>query len=519
METFLLNPNVAAQNPVSQQGVATADSNGEGDFSPLLNEAVNSLENEETAQGNAEQPDTPLSDNENELINENDLAISADDTIAQIFMSTTEAPPTKPLETAVLAKTDATLTKPIEATVLATTEGPLSGQLALSAEMKSELPKEALQPQGITPGQIQPEKAAALLPQESPAPVTPQGSNSALASTSKVENLLLQQIQQILDQGKNSGSIIVTGNNSPTPDEQSQTNPLHNLSNPLLVEADTKKGAIQARQVGITVTPTDDKTIASQKSAKLEGAHQDISEQYLNAKLGESKNSTSENSQQNNNQKKGTEQKFVADTKTSANGTPGTPGTTVTDTKPGDSSFGQQLGHSATTSSSLTSSPTTSIEGKMAPGAEIPVSEKEMLNTLIQRFNVNPRLQTSKLTMQLHPAELGALKIDLLVKGDSIKANIVAQSQQVLETLEKHLPRLRTVLQDQGFTIDSFEISLDGDGGNQKELFQEHFNSQQQEFAFNKSSSQQAESFDVLLESTEDSDETDNNDSGINLTV
>ena len=121
METFLLNPNVAAQNPVSQQGVATADSNGEGDFSPLLNEAVNSLENEETAQGNAEQPDTPLSDNENELINENDLAISADDTIAQIFMSTT----------------DVTLTKPIEATVLATTEGPLSGQFALSAEMKS----------------------------------------------------------------------------------------------------------------------------------------------------------------------------------------------------------------------------------------------------------------------------------------------------------------------------------------------------------------------------------------------
>lgn len=500
METFLLNPNVAAQNPVSQQGVATADSNGEGDFSPLLNEAVNSLENEETAQGNAEQPDTPLSDNENELINENDLAISADDTIAQIFMSTT----------------DVTLTKPIEATVLATTEGPLSGQLALSAEMKSELPKEALQPQGITPGQIQPEKAAALLPQESPAPVTPQGSNSALASTSKVENLLLQQIQQILDQGKNSGSIIVTGNNSPTPGEQSQIDPLHNLSNPLLVEADTKNGAIQARQVGITVPPTEDNTIASQKSAKLEGAHQDISEQYLNAKLGESKNSTAENSQQNNNQQKATEQQFLADTKTSANGTPGT---MVTDTKPGDSSFGQQLGHSVTTSNSPTSSTATSIEGRMAPGAEIPVSEKEMVNTLIQRFNVNPRLQTSKLTMQLHPAELGALKIDLLVKDDSIKANIIAQSQQVLETLEKHLPRLRTALQDQGFTIDSFEISLDGDGGNQKELFQEHFNSQQQEFAFNKSSSQQAESFDVLLESTEDSDETDNNDSGINLTV
>lgn len=497
METFLLNPNVPAQNPVSQQGASAADSNGEGGFSPLLNEAVNTLENSENGQGNTEQANTPLAHSDDEL------KTLIENTAAQSFMNSIDPNSTKTADTPVVNTA-------LVATV-ANKETPLPGQVSLPTGTAAELPKEIVQQQTINPVQTQPEKETTLLAQESPAPVSPQGSNNALVSTSKVESLLLQQIQQILDQGKNSGSIVITANNNTTPGEQSAIDPLQNLANPLLADAGGEGGAIQARQVGFTVPTTDDTTISTQKAVKLEGAHQGISEQYLNAKLGESKNNTSENLQQNNSQQKGAEQQLSTESQASTNGTPGA---TLTDAKGAESSFGQQLGLN-----SSTSTPTTSVEGKMAPG-ELPVPEKELVNTLIQRFNVNPRLQTSKLTMQLHPAELGALKIDILVKDDSIKANIVAQSQQVLETLEKHMPRLRTVLQEQGFTVDSFEISMEGDGGNQKELFQEHFNSQQQqEFAFTKSSaSNRDQSFDALLESTDELDETDN-DSGVNLTV
>ncbi|HID01943.1 MAG TPA: flagellar hook-length control protein FliK, partial [Desulfobacterales bacterium] len=179
--------------------------------------------------------------------------------------------------------------------------------------------------------------------------------------------------------------------------------------------------------------------------------------------------------------------------------------------KPVESSFGQQLGQVATINDQ-----STSVDGKFAPGAQLPVPEKELVNNLIQRFNVNPRLQTSKLTMQLNPAELGSLKIDILVEGDSIKANIVAQSQQVLEMLEKSLPRLRSVLEEQGFKVDAFEVSLNADGGQQKDFFQEQFNSQQQEFSSNGSSSRKNESFDTLMDSKEEADE---DTSGVNITV
>ena len=121
--------------------------------------------------------------------------------------------------------------------------------------------------------------------------------------------------------------------------------------------------------------------------------------------------------------------------------------------------------------------------------------------------------------MQLNPAELGSLKIDILVKDDSIKANVIAQSQQVLETLEKSVPRLRSVLEEQGFRIDSFEISMDGGGGSQKELFQEQFNSRQQEFTSRESSTEQTDSFGTLLNIQEKTLGHDKEKTGVNLTI
>lgn len=103
------------------------------------------------------------------------------------------------------------------------------------------------------------------------------------------------------------------------------------------------------------------------------------------------------------------------------------------------------------------------------------VSENQVMDQLIQRFNVNPRLQTSKLTMQLNPAELGELKIDVLVKGDSIKANVVAQSQQVQEIIERNMVRLRSVLEDQGFSVDELIVTTSEDGSDAFNMFQQSF--------------------------------------------
>lgn len=482
METTLLNPNAAAQNSEPQQGVFPVREDAVEEFSPLLSEAVTSRVK------NADQQEFTDGSENNFFDEATNPAIIDEVTGANLF---TEA-------------------------AIAIVETVVSEQVSLSVKSIADSPKGFVQSQNLSSSDIETfnsaiaseEKVPPIQPQASPAPISQTGTTNELTATEKVENLLLQQIQQILDQGRNNGSIVITGSNGKISSGQDHIENLRTLSNPLLADSDSSE--IQARQIGITIPTTDETSIATQKSVKLEGAQQEVSEQYLNARLGKSKDGNADQFQQNSSEQKGENQQ----TKSEVQITSQTPSTTVSDTKPGESSFGQQFGLNASTNNQAVS-----IEGKFAPGANLPVPEKEIVSNLIQRFNVNPRLQTSKLTMQLHPAELGALKIDIFVKGDSIKANIVAQSQQVLETLEKHLPRLRSVLEDQGFKIDSFALTMDGDGGKQNELFQEHFNSPQQEFASNGSSSPQTDSFKVLLDSQEESNDSEKNVSGVNLTV
>ncbi len=472
METALLSPSTATPNPASRQGASVTDSKGSSDFSPAMDEAVSSLEKD-----TRNTSDSPMDDS----------SFSTEET------STSSTP-----EETAIASSEETLS---DETAIASSESFLSALGIMNNKSQSIVAGQVLQ--SFTTEAL----ATWIAAQDSTSPIIQAGIENNPAAATKAETLLLQQIQNILDQGKNNGSITVTGSNVADPQKSAEN--LQNLSSALLAE--TENSDIQARQIGVIAVPVKETVHTTQSSTKLEGAHQDVNEQFYNAKLGESKTNNGNDFQQRNNEQKGSEQQTKPEVQNTVSQTTGN---TTPEGKPLESTFGQQLSSSSTT----TSTPT-SIEGKFTPGSHHPVPEREMVNNLIQRFNVNPRLQTSKLTMQLHPAELGALKIDILVKGDSIKANIVAQSQQVLETLDKQMPRLRAVLQEQGFTVDSFKISLESDGGNQKGLFQEHFSSQQQEFTSNRSPAASNESFDILLDSQKDLDEADEDSSGVNLTV
>ena len=500
METLLLSPNTAAQKPGSQQGIATTQSEDSGEFSPVMDEAVANVENAEKQQDTGTQENTehlgsalwentsPGSEKENSNIST--LFANSSSTVTDLAEQsavTNTVISSGNIEIKTNNTTGIDVSIPTSQTTTAATTLGLTGQVEVTNPFQSQ-----------------------SIPQFNTTATQPVliGEKITAPATSKVESVLLQQIQQILDQGKENGTIVIRGNELPKASTPGQTDSLQNLSNPLL--ADAEKGEIQAKQIGIPLTTVEDTPVSTQKSAKLESAHQGVSEQYFNAKLDQSKDSSNDNSAQNNNGQKGSEQQNKPEIQAAIT----SPSTTAGEAKPGESSFGPQLGQISPT----TTSPV-SIEGKFAPGVHTAVPEKEMVDNLIQRFNVNPRLQTSKLTMQLHPAELGALKIDIVVKHDSITANIVAQSQQVLETIEKHMPRLRATLEDQGFKIDAFEIAMDGDSGNQKELFQEQFSSQQQEFSSKGSSSRKNDSFSVLLDSQEESEETDEEISGVNLTV
>lgn len=489
MDQFLLSPDVAVQQATQTQSVnnSVSDNNGES-FNPILEEAItgqHSLTDGQQEPGNQEQVGF---EKENGINNISDLTAGS---MAKVLNGST---------TAIENANTNLLNESMQSASPAQTAMPETIP-ALSANiLASSAP--ALPPETELVSPEFPAQVKVANPSVRNETTTPTG------SASKAETILLQQIQQIIDEGKNIGAITIKNANTPAASKTDQIDNLQTLSSPVLNETDTE--VIQIRQAATSqLLPGEQKTFTV-NNVKPESGRQEVAEQFLNAKIGEAHTDTqgqSTNQQSDPNGSEGQNKSGILSS------TPPAPAI-ASETVPGETTFSHQL-----RSSELGTNPTTgAIEGKFAPGATHVVPEKELVDNLVQRFNVNPRLQTSKLTLQLHPAELGQIKIDILVKGDSISANIVAQSRQVMETLDKNMNRLRGVLEDQGFNIDNFDITLHTDSDKQQNLFQEHFDSQQQFAASSKKSSVPTEdSFDTLLDS--EIPDTEDNNSGLNVTA
>ncbi len=136
----------------------------------------------------------------------------------------------------------------------------------------------------------------------------------------------------------------------------------------------------------------------------------------------------------------------------------------------------------------------TSLMLKLPSGTEIPHSQ--IINQVIDRFTLNRTLESGNITLKLHPAELGELRMEIKVEQDNIKAHITTQNPQVQEILDRHLPRLREALEQQGLNLELMKVTVGTDDGSNGQLFQEHFNNRQPGLPLRAKSNQVAFSLD-----------------------
>ena len=99
-----------------------------------------------------------------------------------------------------------------------------------------------------------------------------------------------------------------------------------------------------------------------------------------------------------------------------------------------------------------------------APSAEVAGAHR-LVNASV-RANINWMIEQglARATLQLNPAELGALNIKLETIGDQLNVNIHAAQSATRDVLEQTLPRLREHLSQQGFA--EVNVSL---GNNQQQ--------------------------------------------------
>ena len=318
-----------------------------------------------------------------------------------------------------------------------------------------------------------------------------------LATTplNKNEPLLTQQLQSILTADSQATLTIRTSY------EAASAEPLNGLSSPHIQSADSSPTTSLIAAHAAIKEGTIDGTKATDTG---ESVRQNVEELSLNANLDglADKNSTHNQRQDTGKQESGVNQQNAANAILS---------TPLSNNEQTGQSFISTLG--AQTTAPIQSATSTTHSFSLSHGA--PVDADAIINNLVERFSTNPRLQTSKISLNLNPAELGALKIDILVKGDSIKAHIAVNSQQIQETIEKNMPRLRAILEQQGFNIEDFQVSMESTTSDSNHFFQQQFSSRhdsmpQTPLADNESA------FDLSLSSAE---ANTNMNAGINLSI
>ncbi len=171
----------------------------------------------------------------------------------------------------------------------------------------------------------------------------------------------------------------------------------------------------------------------------------------------------------------------------------------------------------------------TNSTSHLSPLTSPQFTEDSIVNQVTEKFRISRIINDSKLTLKLHPAELGDLKIDIQVKDNTVNATIVAQSVKVQEIIEKNTSRLREILQEQGLTLDDLTIRIEDDSAKQYTMTDDQLMQNGHNFSRENSSSQTLPAFTLLQEeATSESEDTEHvqtisanrfNDKSVNVTI
>lgn len=161
----------------------------------------------------------------------------------------------------------------------------------------------------------------------------------------------------------------------------------------------------------------------------------------------------------------------------------------------------QQASASLVASTDSTSSTAFSLL-RLPSGLSVPSGT--IVDQMIAHFSVNRQMESSSVNLKLHPQELGEVRMEIKIHQDNIKAHIIAQNPQAEEMINRHLPRLREALEQQGLHLQQIDVTVaTQDNNSGKERFQEQAGQQQMRPSIQNRSTQPVFSLDTA-EGTEE---------------
>jgi len=275
-------------------------------------------------------------------------------------------------------------------------------------------------------------------------------------------NALLQELQKIIASTNESGTIAISVSDATQGSQAS----LPTLKNPLAVaEIEPLSTPIAANVYGdldadgSTVLVPGSEIPVEKSSQNIGSTRHSIQQQYYEGKIAP------ENEQENQSSLEDGRQENTFAAKTAAT-FEGNVSTAVNQEQP--NTFAQPLASAQEAQKAQTAE---SLKPITLPSGTV-VHQEEVIRQIIERFQISRRDTDTRVNIQLHPAELGELKIDLSVKEGSIRANVIAGSQYAQDIIEKNMVKLRSVLESQGFTVGEISVTCKSDTTSDFNLFE-----------------------------------------------
>lgn len=85
---------------------------------------------------------------------------------------------------------------------------------------------------------------------------------------------------------------------------------------------------------------------------------------------------------------------------------------------------------------------------------------RDIMRQIMDYMRVSVKPDISNLEMQLHPASLGTLQIQVAAKGGVLTANFITQNEAVKAALESQMIQLRENFEQQGVKVEAIEVTV-----------------------------------------------------------
>lgn len=94
------------------------------------------------------------------------------------------------------------------------------------------------------------------------------------------------------------------------------------------------------------------------------------------------------------------------------------------------------------------------------PTAEQPNTE-QIMKQVLDHMKLQMKGQVTEMELQLHPASLGTINLQVAFKDGALTAQLTAQNETVKTALESQMVQLKETLNEQGLKVESIEVTIE----------------------------------------------------------